>query len=483
MKHFFTTFMAVCCLFLMTNTANAQNTLTVPNGEFTSWEIGNGYSISIAIGWGTVTVPAFNDFPYPSEWNYPVYPIDYTFPYGGQDVNINVNLPLLKASPDTINAANDDIALKIESFKLSDIFIPSFYSFVQSSFGEMADLTIPTILTNANIQEDQFFNLLELLSSNLDSTSQFLSNLSDVDLNDYLQGGMAVNEFVPGKLIGQYKYTSAEGGDNGAVLILGSRYNSELNRREVVGGGINVSLSDTPDFTPFEVIYHASNEFDASLPHYDADTLCFFLISSASDYIQQYSALYVDNLVVTEYDSTEVLCASPYFIAVTAVDTVSATLNWVSFETPNSWDVEYGLHGFTLGTGTSSNLTDEELTLTGLQPDTYYDVYIRGVCDDGLYGNWALKTFKTNAPEIPESIQLITDNNVRLYPNPAHGNCTLQFDTQLPTSVKLYAIDGKLLQTLTPTNNSLTLSLPYSGIFMLHCECENGVIVKKIINF
>ena len=200
MKQIFTTFMAVCCLFLMTNTVHAQNTLTVPNGDFSNWSIGDGYNISIQTTWGTITIPAFSDFPYPNEWNYPVYPIDYTFNYGGQDVNLNVNLPLLKASPDTVNAANDDIALKIESFKLSDIFVPGFYSFIQSSLGDMENMTIPTILTNATIQEDQFFNLLELLSDNLDSTADFLSTLGDVDMNDYLQGGMALNGFVPGKL-------------------------------------------------------------------------------------------------------------------------------------------------------------------------------------------------------------------------------------------------------------------------------------------
>lgn len=483
MKRICTTFLVICCLFLLPNMTKAQNTLSVPNGDFTNWSTSGGYSFTITIMGMPISIPVYNDITYPSEWSFPVFPLNFNTTYQGQNVNINTNLPLVKVSQENVTSAGNGYAVKIESFQLSDIFTSVAYALIGNSLEGLDSVTIPTILTNAEIQVDHFFELLALLSENTDSTSDFLSNLSDVDLNEYLQGGMPLNGFVPGKLVGQYKYSSGENGDNGAILVLGTRYDTELQRRVVVGGGFNINLTDAADYTPFEVIYHSSNEFDSELDYLEADSLCIFLLSSASENIQQYSALYVDNLVLTEYDSTEVMCATPYFIVVTDADTSSATLNWVSIESPNYWETEYGLQGFTLGSGTNTTISGEEITLTNLQPDTYYDLYVRGVCDDGVYGNWAMKTFKTNAPGAPSNIQDILNSSLSVYPNPASGNCTLKFDNQLPTSVKLYSIDGKLLQTLVPTNNSLTLDLPYSGVFMLSCECENGVITKKIVNF
>ena len=52
-----------------------------------------------------------------------------------------------------------------------------------------------------------------------------------------------------------------------------------------------------------------------------------------------------------------------------------------------------------------------------------------------------------------------------------------------PTNVQLYSIDGKLLQSLVPDNETINLTLPYSGIFMIRCETEKGILTRKIVSF
>lgn len=54
------------------------------------------------------------------------------------------------------------------------------------------------------------------------------------------------------------------------------------------------------------------------------------------------------------------------------------------------FDFEYGEAGFTQGEGTSLEDQPAKVTLTGLTPDTEYDVYARSVCDNGD-GIWSLK--------------------------------------------------------------------------------------------
>ena len=63
-----------------------------------------------------------------------------------------------------------------------------------------------------------------------------------------------------------------------------------------------------------------------------------------------------------------------------------------------SWIVEYGAVGFTPGSGTGTSVpsANDTLTITGLSPLTYYDVYVRGFCaagDTGIYvGPFTIRT-------------------------------------------------------------------------------------------
>lgn len=489
MKHFLSFCMIVCCLCVLPFTSKAQNTLSIPNGDFESWTYAPGYTLQIPFGSGSIEFPIFYGFSYPSLWNYPTLYVNETFDYSMiGEINLNTNVPLIKVGSDTDNVSEGNIALMLQTFKIADIMEPSIYNILESSIDEtLTSMTIPSILCNGTLHVDNFFSLLANILNNADSLDNFISSFDGVDLNEYISGGMALNDFVPGKVTGLYKYASATIGDNGGVLLLGSKYDTTLQRRVVVGGGVSIDMTDASSYTPFEVYYHAAEEIDSNMTDLQPDTLVILLLSSASSNIQQYSTLYLDGLTLWEADSNDVenSCSRAYFISLSDVDTTSAQLTWFEFESPNFWEVEYGLQDFIQGTGTVDTTTTTELSLTNLQTDTYYDVYVRGVCEDSLYSNWSSFRFKTASP-VPEDttgIQNITDDNILIFPNPAHGNCTLQFNEQQPSSIQLYAIDGKLLQTITPDNSTINLSLPYSGIFLLRCETEKGVMLRRIINF
>lgn len=500
MKQFLSFCMIIACLCLLPHAAKAQNTYPIPNGDYEEWTVAPGDSLHIPVQtpFGTTTfhIPIFRDFLVPSLWNYPTLPINHTVsvpnPFGSDDieVSVNTNIPLIKAEPDTLSENNT--ALKLQTFKISDIIIESSYNYFESSLSEdLHNMLIPSFLSNGTIHTEQFFDLLNTIIENIDSIENFISSFDGLDLNDYIEGGMALNGFEPGKITGIYKYASTTVGDNGAVLMLGSKYDPVLQARTVVGGGISIDLTDASSYAPFEVYYHSSDEFDSSLDHVVPDSLIILLLSSASDNIQQYSTLCIDQLTLFEADSNDIenTCSRAYAIHASDLDTTSVLLSWYELETPDHWEVEYGLQDFALGTGTFTTASTTELFIDNLQSDTYYDVYVRGVCEDGLYSNWSNWRFKTAippTPEVPEDstgIQTITNEGLTIFPNPAHGNCTLQFDEQQPSSIQLYAIDGKLLQTITPNSRTINLSLPYSGIFMIRCETEKRIIVRRIVNF
>ena len=62
---------------------------------------------------------------------------------------------------------------------------------------------------------------------------------------------------------------------------------------------------------------------------------------------------------------------------------ISATqisLNYSSSSTANSFEIEYGITGFTLGTGTRY-ITSNDFTIENLTPNTTYDIYVTSICN------------------------------------------------------------------------------------------------------
>ena len=87
-------------------------------------------------------------------------------------------------------------------------------------------------------------------------------------------------------------------------------------------------------------------------------------------------------------------CINVSAITINASDITSSTaiVSWTDSNgiiPTNGWEIEYGVSGFTLGTGTTITTTTNPFTLTGLTSSTTYDVYIRALCSVSEQSNWA----------------------------------------------------------------------------------------------
>ncbi|MCX7954305.1 MAG: fibronectin type III domain-containing protein [Bacteroidales bacterium] len=92
-------------------------------------------------------------------------------------------------------------------------------------------------------------------------------------------------------------------------------------------------------------------------------------------------------------------CTPPSNINITQLTSSSITFNWSS--NAPQFQIEYGPQGFTQGNGTLiNNVTDSTYTITGLNPTTTYDIYIRSICNAGDTSSWALITITTQCLEI-----------------------------------------------------------------------------------
>ena len=66
----------------------------------------------------------------------------------------------------------------------------------------------------------------------------------------------------------------------------------------------------------------------------------------------------------------------------------SATIVWTD-NGSLTYELEYGLSGFVSGTGTVLTSSIDTVVITGLTPNTAYDVYVRGICLSGDTANWS----------------------------------------------------------------------------------------------
>ena len=94
--------------------------------------------------------------------------------------------------------------------------------------------------------------------------------------------------------------------------------------------------------------------------------------------------LYLDDVNVTLIPN----CPYPHHIVVTDIYKDSAVIAWTERGSATEWIIEYGPSGYTPGTGTAIQITQNPYTLTGLYAGTRYDVYVRSDCGEGNMSDW-----------------------------------------------------------------------------------------------
>ena len=110
------------------------------------------------------------------------------------------------------------------------------------------------------------------------------------------------------------------------------------------------------------------------------------------------------------------------------------------------------------------------------------------MCDTDRFGEWAMMTFHTDTrvpPVIPEDstgIQNFIADGLKIYPNPARGQCVVHFEKEIPQVIRLYTISGVLCQEIIPSKETIELSLPTAGVFILNCEMKECMVIRRIVS-
>ena len=179
-----------------------------------------------------------------------------------------------------------------------------------------------------------------------------------------------------------------------SLMISFHEWNSNPSNYGLIIGAVdNTDSGFASSFQPIDTIpfVGTDNQFDVvSMLNGYTGTARHIAIASYNIAGSAYADQYLDNLVISRIPN----CIAPMRVQTTALTNVSADLAW-QFSNAASYSIEYGVHGFTPGTGTTVTSTTRTVSLAGLTPYTQYDVYLTSVCSPAETSDTTFFTFTT----------------------------------------------------------------------------------------
>lgn len=123
----------------------------------------------------------------------------------------------------------------------------------------------------------------------------------------------------------------------------------------------------------------------------------------------------------------------------------------------------------------------------GIQPDSivvYMQSSISGFCGMATNGECLYFNVDNLSLETPLGITDIQGNKIapKIFPNPSNGNFTIDFPQGEMESIKIYSIDGKLINKFSANGMrkmDVSLSGLYPGIYVAEIKTVNGVVMTE----
>ena len=194
-----------------------------------------------------------------------------------------------------------------------------------------------------------------------------------------------------------------------------------------------------------------------------------------------YSENWVSTSATTQ--SGGITCNAP--MGITAdVNVNTAIISWTPSEGSNSFELEYGTHGFSHGNGMVVNTDGTTYTLNSLEYSTQYDVYVRAICDQDVYSDWSsVKTFTTGTVGIEE-----TDGvSCTIFPNPTSSATTISL-SGVNGSVRIVVVDmngrtvaSETLECSDDCVKTMDVEKLAQGAYFVRITGDNVNMVRKLV--
>lgn len=160
-------------------------------------------------------------------------------------------------------------------------------------------------------------------------------------------------------------------------------------------------MSDPTDPTTFEPV----DTIVQTAATYEEYTVMFNNYMGLGDYIAlkapkatasnvSYNTGYVDNVILETIPS----CLKPTDVTLSNITATSVDVNWTPGEYESAWEIVVVPAGTPVTSGLAEYATAYPYTVSNLDDDTHYDVYVRADCGGGDYSSWARVVSFTTDP-------------------------------------------------------------------------------------
>jgi hypothetical protein len=209
---------------------------------------------------------------------------------------------------------------------------------------------------------------------------------------------------------------------------------------------------------------------------------------------------YVSNSNDCDDNSNVLVCAPPTNGLASDLNATSATLSWSVVPCALRYTMQYRRILPTGAWSTKVNIDNTTTTLTGLLPNTTYQLRVRSLCPspNPTTSDWLTITFTTTAlpmglVETTEMTDLYTAEptviQVAVYPNPGDGRFNLHMTSETDGEADITVMDGfgKLIQTVRwsvfegITINELDLTHLPGGVYHINIRMGDMVQTKKVV--
>jgi len=169
-------------------------------------------------------------------------------------------------------------------------------------------------------------------------------------------------------------------------------------------------------------------------------------------------------------------CNVPTGLTAGTITHESIAISWDNDANVNSWNIQYRPVGGSLASATS---TTNSYTITGLAPETEYEIQVQADCGDGNVSDWTAAITATTTTGIENHLL----NSISLYPNPAKEYIDVRVDELNVTSMEVYDVYGKLINTVSVIDNPtrINVSSLASGMYFVRVTTEQGVATKSFV--
>ncbi len=155
-------------------------------------------------------------------------------------------------------------------------------------------------------------------------------------------------------------------------MQLSFRYRKNTSGTEVFAIGFSSTTDALSSFTWSSNVSDASTSWKYFSSNVPSNTK-YIAIQYKSNF---QNSLFVDDLKIRNAAN----CYEPIDLNIANITATSAILSWTAVNGETAWIVEYGTAGFTQGFGNIVNTGLNPYTITGLNSETNYDVYVKSNC-------------------------------------------------------------------------------------------------------